>query len=370
LKSNYLIPPGFKDNVGFDAYVEHEFKNNIINFFRSNGFDLVKTSLIDYSGNNNQNNLLIDIKKNEDSLKIRDDITPQIIRVASSRLLKKNRPLKLCYYGEVVRKSGTMLRPERQFLQVGAETIGSNNILADIEIIDLAYKSLCKIGIKNITIELSSKIFLDKIFNKLKKTILINKLKQFIKQKDLKNCLNILSDTDDKKLLSDIFQCSGKFSKINKLLIKLVKDNKTKKEVNDIQTICSKIYLKKKDNIILDFSDFDEKKYHDGIKFTFFAKNVRGEIASGGRYKIKHNLHYETATGFTCFMDSVLRASSFENLDKKILIPNNLNNKIKLNLINKGFSLFVIFDEINDLKNEARNFACSHYFENKKIIKV
>jgi len=41
LQSEYLIPPGFKDNVSFDAYIEHEYKNNIINYFRSNGFDLV-----------------------------------------------------------------------------------------------------------------------------------------------------------------------------------------------------------------------------------------------------------------------------------------------------------------------------------------
>ena len=27
------------------------------------------------------------------------------------------------------------------------------------------------------------------------------------------------------------------------------------------------------------------KNYYKGIKFTFFAKDVRGEIAKGGRYK-------------------------------------------------------------------------------------
>ena len=67
----------------------------------------------------------------------------------------------------------------------------------------------------------------------------------------------------------------------------------------------------------MDFTEFDDKNYHDGIKFTFFAKNVRGEVASGGRYKIKKNLKEESAVGFTCFMDTVLRASSFKNSSKK-----------------------------------------------------
>ena len=61
-----------------------------------------------------------------------------------------------------------MLRPERQFLQVGSEIIGSKSVLADIEIINLAYRSLKEIGIKNITLELTSKIFLDDIFSNIK----------------------------------------------------------------------------------------------------------------------------------------------------------------------------------------------------------
>ena len=84
----------------------------------------------------------------------------QVARLASVRLRNKPRPLKLCYYGEVVRKKGSMLRPERQFLQVGAECIGEDSFTADVEILDLAYQSLIAVGIKNISVELSSFEFL------------------------------------------------------------------------------------------------------------------------------------------------------------------------------------------------------------------
>ena len=117
----------------FGAYVEYEYKRKIIDYFRLNGFDLVKTPLIEFKNDENTNNFLIEVKKNEDQLRIRDDITPQIIRMVSSRLKNTKRPLRLCYHGEVVRKHGTMLRPERQFLQVGAETIGEKKVEADIE---------------------------------------------------------------------------------------------------------------------------------------------------------------------------------------------------------------------------------------------
>ena len=137
-----LIPEGFKDHVDFNTNVEHDYKNKIIDIFISNGFDLVKAPLLEFYQKNSDNVFIIESKKKEPLLYLRDDITPQIIRIASSRFKNKIRPIKLCYYGEVTRKKGSMLRPERQFLQVGSEIIGTDSILADIEIISLAYKSL------------------------------------------------------------------------------------------------------------------------------------------------------------------------------------------------------------------------------------
>ena len=182
--------------------VIYDFKNRIINIFILNGFDLVKTPLLEFNKENKLNSFIIESKKNEPKLFVRDDITPQIIRIASSRFKNKTRPIKLCYYGEVVRKKGSMLRPERQFLQVGSEIIGTDSILAVIEIINLAYISLREIGIKHITLELTSTIFLEKIFSKIKNSISLGKLKSFIKQKDIKNSLNLIKDKKDKLLLN------------------------------------------------------------------------------------------------------------------------------------------------------------------------
>ena len=216
MSSKSLIPLGFKDHVDFNTNVEHDYKNKIISYFISNGFDLVKTPLVEFYENNSNNCFIINSKKKERKLFIRDDITPQIIRIASSRYKNKTRPIKICYYGEVVRKKGTMLRPERQFLQVGSEIIGSKSVLADIEIITLAYKSLSQIGISSITLELTSKVFLDEIFFKIKDNKILKKLKSFIRQKDKKNSLTLIKDKKDKMLLSNLFNLTGGSSELLK----------------------------------------------------------------------------------------------------------------------------------------------------------
>ena len=370
MKNNYLIPEGFKDHVDFNTNVEHDYKNKIIDYFITNGFDLVKTPLLEFYQDNTTNCFLIESKSKKKKIFIRDDITPQIIRVVSSRLKNKSRPLKLCYYGEVVRQKGTMLRPERQFLQVGSEIIGSKSIFADIEIISLAYKSLKEIGIKNITLELTSKIFLNEIFSNIKDNNSLKKIKAYIRQKDKKNSLSLIKNKKDKLFLETLFSLNGNFNDLIKKLNSLRVSELAKVEVENIKKIVKKINFKKNDQVVLDFTEFDNKKYHDGIKFTFFAKNVRGEIASGGRYKIINDFKEESAVGFTCFMDTVLRASSFDNSSKKILIPSDTNDNIRDILVKKNYILYSFFGDISDKTFLAKKYHCSHIYLNNKIKKI
>ena len=43
-----LLPPVFKDEIFDQSCIEHKYKNIIINIFQSNGYELVKTPLIEY----------------------------------------------------------------------------------------------------------------------------------------------------------------------------------------------------------------------------------------------------------------------------------------------------------------------------------
>jgi ATP phosphoribosyltransferase regulatory subunit len=370
LDNKSLIPEGFKDHIDFNTNVEHEYKNKIIDIFLTNGFDLVKAPLLEFFQKNNDNVFIIESKKKESRLFLRDDITPQIIRIASSRFKNKIRPIKLCYYGEVIRKKGSMLRPERQFLQVGSEIIGSYSILADIEIISLAYKSLKEIGIKNITLELTSKIFLEEIFSNIKNISSLKKLKTFIKQKDIRNSIALIELKKHRLLLKCLFDLTGSYRDLDKKINNIKIPDSLKSEINTIKEISKKINFKSNDQIIIDFTEIDNKNYHEGIKFTFFAKDVRGEVASGGRYKIKKNTKEESAVGFTCFMDTVLRASSFENSKKKILIPFDTNDDIKIKLRKKKYIIYSFLGDTSDIRMSAKNNLCTHIYENKKIKKI
>ncbi len=369
--NKFLLPPGFKDSLNFDTYIEHQYKNSIVNFFRENGFTLVKTPLIEYSNNLDNNTFTLKTNKKKQTLSIRNDITPQIIRLASSRLVKQKRPLKLCYYGEVIRKNGSILRPERQFQQVGAEIIGSESYKADVEIINLAYETLKNIGVKNIVIEISAPFFLNSLLNEIKDLDLKGKIKKFIELKDLNNCIKLLNNYKLIKSFKNLYACTGKIKNKKLQIQKISQTIGFESEVKRLTKIANLIKVSNKDSINIDLFEIEKnKKYYKGIKFTFFAKGVRGEIAGGGRYNLKYKNNYEAAIGYTCYMDTILRASSFQNTNKKILIPFNTDIKTKKSLIKKGYSLFKNFEENKDLKEQSKKYGIKYFLLNKKVKKL
>ena len=371
MHNKFLVPTGFKDSLNFDTFIEHEYKNLIINSFRENGFSLIKTPLIEFSDNLDKNTLSINSNKKKEKLSIRNDITPQIIRIASSRLARKKRPLKLCYYGEVVRKTGSILRPERQFQQVGAEIIGSASYKADVEIINLAYETLINIGVKNLVIEISAPFFLSSLLNKIEDSKIKSKLKKYIELKDLSNCLKLLKNNELKNCFKILYKCTGSLKNKKASFSKLSDLIGFKNETKRLLKISNLIKIAKNDSINIDlFEIHNNKKYYEGIKFTFFAKGVRGEIAGGGRYNLNYEKNSETAIGYTCYMDSILRASSFENKIKTILIPFDTDFKTKKKLVKKGYTLFKSFEENIDLKIQSKKFGFKFFLSNKTVKKV
>ena len=370
LMTSAIIPEGFKDDVTTQVATEHKFMNMIIDNFIGNGFNLIKTPLIEFLDQDTDDNAFkIVNKKNEKKLNIRDDITLQVARLSETRLSKKNRPLKLCYYGEVVRKKGSMLRPERQFLQIGAECIGESNFLADVEMIELAYNSLNLVGIKNITIEISSRIFYDKFMSSVEK-FKKNEVARLIKLKDLNGLLNIL-DKDTHEIIKNLFNCTGLYKDKKNELKKLSIDKKTSNEINNIHNIVeSSLNNKKNINFFLDLCEIDDKNYHSGARFTFFAQDIRGEIARGGRYFVKNSKKQNVATGFTCYMDTILKASSATVAYKRILIPFKISQNKITELRKKGFSLFRHTGSLNISKKIAKEQNCQFYLQKNSVKKV
>src|SRR5690606_5561529 len=86
---------------------------------------------------------------------LRADMTLQVARIAATRLRNEPRPLRLSYAGQVLRVTGSQLRPERQFGQAGVELIGAVSAAADAEVALLAAEALTVVGVSGISVDLN-----------------------------------------------------------------------------------------------------------------------------------------------------------------------------------------------------------------------
>ena len=135
---------------------------------------------------------------------IRNDITPQIARIASQRKIEKNIPLRLSYSGYVLRPKGNQLHPDRQIRQAGIELFNNNSNQAAIEVISVGIESLKKVKISNIIIDITipnlSNIILDefKLNNEtVKKINSYLKIKNISKIKTIPECGMLLASIAD-----------------------------------------------------------------------------------------------------------------------------------------------------------------------------
>ncbi len=86
-------------------------------------------------------------------------------------------------------------------------------------------------------------------------------------------------------------------------------------------------------------------EYQTGISFTIFARGVRGELGRGGRYLAdRDNGDPESSTGFTLYMDTLLRA-----------------------LREAGWATLSGLETVADPRAEAKRLACSHILVGEQI---
>ena len=368
--NNDLLPEGFKVLLPEQAHKEEIISRSILDLFFQNGYSLVKTPMIEYEDNISQNTLqtlhnqsfLLMEPETKKILVLRSDITPQVAKLAGTKLKHFPRPLRFAYSGEVIRNSKNNYKTERQLKQIGVELIGGPQDNSMIEVLDIAITALQHISIKNITIDFSlPSIFriIDKNFNlKLKsnkniKKALENKDPGIIKDKKYSyiNGLILMAGT-----VEESFKVYKKFSfpkKIDQLLKSFFK-------------FISVIKKSNKDlSITVDLTEGNSFLEYFNFGFKIYNKENAKHIAIGGDYKSNNN---EIGLGMTFLVSQLLESTTFKNR-KKIYVPYNIDYK-KIKLKKSFIIIKELFSKKNTLK-EAKKQNCS-YILNKygKLKKV
>ncbi|MGA7868661.1 MAG: ATP phosphoribosyltransferase regulatory subunit, partial [Stellaceae bacterium] len=126
-----LLPTGMHDLLPPEAEIEAQVVAQLMMTLAAHGYERVKPPLVEFedtlfSGAGAAMAAatfrMMDPASHR-MIGVRADMTPQIARIAATRLGDAPRPLRLSYAGQVLRVTGSEIRSERQIGQVGAELI-------------------------------------------------------------------------------------------------------------------------------------------------------------------------------------------------------------------------------------------------------
>ena len=372
--NNFLLPEGFRDTLPNLAAKEVSILSLFFDLMLKTGYKMVRPSIIEFekslfflnADKESSNAFRILDPLSQKMMGLRSDMTTQIARIASSTL-KKKRPLRLSYFGEILKVKNSQLNISRQSTQLGAEFIGINNNHDEFEMIELAIMFLNKLKINDYSISLS----MPSLFNAVCEDFNLDKTKK----EALKQCY-------ENKNLSEIKKISRKLHKLSTILINsigiLSKNIKTlerfnfpkntKIQINDY--IKSLKFIKSKlkyTEINIDPVEIDKYGYHDGILFKFYSKNF-GELVSGGKYNISN----EHCIGFSCLLENLSKESYIEKKKvKKIFVPYTEKNVNRAELVKKDF--FIVDGFSKTLEGKTQNIEikneCDYILLNNKVMK-
>ncbi len=374
-----LLPEGLRDVLPPDAAAEAALVELLTASFNANGYDRVSPPLVEF-----ESTLLAGMGAatadrifrmvdpiSQRTLGIRADVTAQIARLASTRLQKVPRPLRLMYAGQVLRVKGHQLRPDRQFTQVGFELIGPDSVAADAEAIIVAAQAVADVGVKDLTVDLA----LPPLVPALLETSELNEdeieaLYGALNHKDAAEIRKLGGSQSD--LLCALVEASGPLNVARDSLARVDLPAAAAEHLKTLFAVADTVKAETPElALTIDLVENRGLQYHTGVTFFLFAKGSTREIGRGGRYAVSHGDKVsEPATGATLFMDALLPVAPKGSVRPCVYTPYGTPRNAISKLQDDGFRVRASLTKDADMLAEARILGCSKMLKDGEVVDV
>ena len=293
-------------------------------------------------------------------LVLKPEMTAPVVRAYIESGFFRSKPLcKLFYIDALFRREKPQKGRQRQFHQFGIEALGSSEVEQDVEVILLATKILCHLGISNTTLQIND------IGNYETRKKYQEKLNEYFS--DYKSSLSKLSQN---RLGNNSLRILDSKEEEDIEIIKnapLIKEFLTKDELNNYSSLLSHldalgIPYKENGHLVRGLD------YYNGTTFEIsnMSSKSQNALLGGGRYDyLVESMGGPStpAVGFAAGIERLLIESSTEDknetIDFFIGFESHAESAIKIanQLIDEGYSLYIDTlkrSEKNQLKNAIK----------------
>jgi len=373
---NYLLPAGLADGLPPDAAFEAAMVERLMAVFAAWGYERVKPPLIEFEDSllsgpgaaMSAHTFRLMDPVSQRMMGLRADITPQVARIAASRLKNSPRPLRLSYAGQVLRVRGEQMRPERQLGQAGIELVGAPSAEADAEAVLLAVDALRQAGVPHLAVDLNLPTLTPSIL-----------AAHGVKERGVKEQA-LLIGALDRKDVAAVRKLSGDSATLLEGLLRAVGPAKQAlAKLNALDLPAPAMAQRQRLNEVVDLilsaapdlpltidpTDHRGFEYHTGITFSLLGRRISGEFGRGGRYI---NQAGEEATGFTLYLNTVLAALPVPAAPRRIFLPRGTTPQQAAALRADGW---VTIQDLGlaavDAAAEAKRLGCQHLWNGRAV---
>jgi len=340
-----LLPAGLIDLLPPEAEREAALVEAMMAVFAGHGYERVRPPLLEFeesllAGSGaavaEQTFRLMD-PVSQRMMGLRADMTPQVARIAATRLVRQARPLRLCYAGQVLRVRGTQLAPERQLPQTGIELIGSDTAAADAEVALVAAEALRVIGLPDISLDVTLPTMAPALLEAAGvPAAQAQRLIRALDRKDAAAVSALAAETGPLAALPALLQAAGPADGALAALAAADLPPAARAIADNAAAVIAAIRARAPWlRITLDPVEFRGFRYHVGVAFTLYGPGSTGELGRGGRYLSQGD---EPATGMSLYPYAVLRAAPPSALRPRVFIPLGVAEEVAAPLRGQGFA--------------------------------
>lgn len=357
-----LLPAGLRDVLPPDAETEAAAVEALMAVFASHGFQWVKPPLLEFedsllagagAATAEQTFRLMD-PDTQRMMGLRADITPQIARIAATRLAGAARPLRLSYAGQCLRVRGSQLAPDRQIAQAGIELIGHDSPAADAEMVLVGAEALARVGLNRPSFDLT--------LPPLVPTLLAEAGVPAPERGPLARALDRKDAAAVGRLggglaatLTELLLSAGPADRALAALASVRLPPGAAALADRLAATVAAIRARAPTlKLTVDPIEFRGFRYHTGVSLTVFAPGRHEELGRGGRYLGGDG---EPATGLTLYPDAILRAAPPRVARPRAYLPAGLDGSAARA---QGFATIAGLAPVADAAGEARRLRCTH----------
>lgn len=324
-----LLPAGLADLLPPEAEREADLVEAMMGVFAIHGYERVKPPLLEFEDSllagsgaavAEQTFRLMD-PVSQRMMGLRADTTPQVARIAATRLGRQARPLRLCYAGQVLRVRGTQLAPERQLPQAGVELIGGAAPAADAEVAIVAMEALTAVGVPSMSLDVTLPSMVAALLEaEGVAPEMRGRLARALDRKD-SAAVSAMVKGGSAALqgLPALMAAAGPAEGALAALEAAELPAAARAIAENAAAVLAAIQARAPGlRITLDPVEFRGLRYHTGVAYTIYGPGMSGELARGGRYASQND---EPATGMTLYPDAVLRAAPAAAPRPRLFLP-------------------------------------------------